>query len=156
MIDWVLQPFLTAFTFHVAMAMAPIKGVRKWHFLKKYFSQFWIQEWNQQLLISNLTKFCKVSSTNYCDTAFLIWVLFDENTQISTWWRNYLWRQWRFFSKFCLACAIGLSWDTLVPNFATIRQLLHVIHSFFMYVFCIFPQNDRGFSKMTWLSMTSQ
>ena len=55
-------------------------------------------------------------------------------------------------SKFCLACGIDLSWAAFVLSFTVIRQLLHVIHAFFMYAFCIFLQVERGFSIMTSLS----
>ena len=56
-------------------------------------------------------------------------------------------------SEFSLACEKGLSLATFVPNFVVIQHLLHVILAFFMNIFGIIPEIDRGFSIS--LSLTS-
>ena len=53
-------------------------------------------------------------------------------------------------------------WNKLVMSFLfrkislSYDRYLHVIHAFFMYVFCNFSTSGQGFSIMTSLSMTAQ
>ena len=128
--------------FHVAMVMAQIKGVQKWHFQENLFFNSDYRNGSstyQSVTLPNCAKF--YPQTTEIQPFKVERSDFNTMTSFSLTSVEIL--------ELSLACGIGLSWATFVPNFVVIWHLLHVIHAFSMYIFCIFPQIDRGFRVMT-------